>query len=93
MFDNVHSSAMRNGSRLLFAIALLLFVAGLLQGIRLLGATNMEPFGHDNEFRWGWLELVGTVLNALSYSVAPLIGALAVDRADRWLARAGHTSI
>lgn len=92
MFSSTYSKAMRNGSRLLFAIAIVLFVAGLLQGIRLLGAVNMQPLGANNEPQWGWVELIGMLLNAVSYAVTPLIGAVVVDRADRWFARLDQSS-
>jgi len=90
VFNSIYAKAMRNGSRILFLMALLLFLIGLLQASRLIGAVRLQPFGPDNELRWGWLELVGAMLMPVSYSVAPLIGALVIDRADRWFDRT-HT--
>lgn len=85
MFNKTYSRTMKNGSRLLFAIAVLLFLSGSLEGIRLLVSVSIEPFGPNNEPRWEWHQLVNAVLNALSFAVMPLIGALLIDRADRWL--------
>lgn len=85
MFSSMYSRTMKNGSRLLFAIAVLLFLSGSLEGIRLLVSVSIEPFGPSNEPRWEWLQLFNAVLNALSFAVVPLIGALLIDRADRWL--------
>jgi hypothetical protein len=87
MFNKTYSRAMKNGSRLLFAIAVLLFLSGALEGIRLLVSVSIAPFGPNNEPRWEWHQLVNAVLNALSWAVMPLFGALVVDRADRWLDR------
>ncbi|MES2291366.1 MAG: hypothetical protein V4530_16700 [Pseudomonadota bacterium] len=92
MFDSTYRSAMRNGSRILFAIAVLMFVVGLLQTVRLIGTTDIQPFGQNNALQWGWVELVGVILNAVSFGVAPLIGALVIDRADRWFARNDNIS-
>ena len=92
MFSHTYSSAMRNGSRILFWMAILMFVAGLIQGSRVLGFVNLQPLGPNNEPQWGWLELAGMVLGALTYAVAPLIGAMVIDRADHWLAQIDQNS-
>ncbi|HEX8256649.1 MAG TPA: hypothetical protein VF589_03380 [Allosphingosinicella sp.] len=78
MFDRTYRSAMRNGSRLLFAIALLLFVSELLRGLQL-----FLPLGPDNAVEPLGMTFVGHVLNALSLCAWPLLGSLLIDRLDR----------
>ena len=85
MFNKTYSRAMKNGSRLLFAIAVLLFLSGAMQGIQQLASANFEPFGPNNAPRWEWLYLIGVMLNGLWFAVVPLIGALLIERVDRWL--------
>lgn len=87
MFNKIYGAAMRNGSRVLFVIAILLFVVGARQGLRTLSAASLQPLSYNNEFQWGWLDFVAAVLAAVSYSVPAFIGALVIDRADRWLAQ------
>jgi hypothetical protein len=81
MFGSLYGWAMRNGSRLLFAIAAIMLVMGLVQSLHLIGR-----FGPENELHADWLQVVAQILAAFSYTVMPLLGSLLVNRLDRWLA-------
>jgi hypothetical protein len=81
MSGSFYGWAMRNGSRLLFAIAAIMFVAGMVQSLRLVGR-----FGPENDLHADWLAVVSQILAAFSYTVMPLLGSLLIHRLDRWLA-------
>jgi hypothetical protein len=78
MFERTYRSAMRNGSRLLFAIALLLFASELVRAFQL-----FLPLGPDNSVRPLGTNFIEHVLAALSLCTWPLLGSLVIDRLDR----------
>ena len=84
MTNDLYSKTMRNGSRLLFVMAVLLFIAGLLQGLAMI-----FPLGPENEILADWRNVVAAFSAAMSYPVWPLIGSLLIDRLDRRRDEAG----
>jgi hypothetical protein len=87
MFDTLYQWTMRNGPRLLFAIALVLLVAGLVQAVPLIGRL-----GPDHGLRADWLAVAMQVLAAFTLPVMPLLGALLINRLDRHLSLREHDS-
>lgn len=80
MFDNLYRWAMRNGSKLLFAAAVILVVLQLLEGF-----SEIGRFGPENELNANWPMVALRVLSAFSISITPLFGALVINRIDRYL--------
>jgi MFS family permease len=81
MFGGLYEGAMRNGSRLLFAIAVILFLAALLQALTF-AAGSAGPYEHSSQ---EWLPVLTTLMGACSFAVMPLFAALFIHRFDRWL--------
>lgn len=81
MFERMYRSSMKHGSRILFAITILLVVTGLVGSVLAFGTL-----GPDNQFRGDWTLIANQMFVTLSSAVMPLIGALLVNRLDRWLA-------
>ena len=81
MFSNLYRSAMRSGSRLLFGIALILLAVGILNALWSIGR-----FGPDNGLHPDWFVLATQLLAAFSLPTIPLLGALLINRIDRFLA-------
>jgi purine-cytosine permease-like protein len=82
MVDGLYRRAMRNASKILFVVALILFLFGLANALRSIGR-----FEGENTLNPQWLELITSVVIAFSYSVMPFTAAVAIERADRWFAR------
>jgi hypothetical protein len=82
MVDGLYRRAMRNASKILFFVALILFLFGLANALRSIGR-----FEGENTLNPQWLELITSVVIAFSYFVMPFTAAVAIDRADRWFAR------
>jgi hypothetical protein len=83
MFETLYGWAMRNGSKILFSLALVNCGVGMLGAVQLVGRL-----GPQNDLHPQWLEILSTLAGALSWTVLPLLGAIAVHRLDRWLASA-----
>jgi hypothetical protein len=84
MFGGLYEGAMRNGSRLLFAIAVILVLSALAQALTFASASA-GPYGHSTT---EWLPVLTTFLGACSFAVMPLFAALFIHRLDRWLDQA-----
>jgi hypothetical protein len=72
---------MRHGSRLLFAIAVLLVLAALGQALSF-AAASAGPYEHSSR---EWVPVLTTLLSAGSYAAMPLFAALLIHRLDQWL--------
>jgi hypothetical protein len=83
MFEKSYKAAMRNGSRLLFALAAILFVAVLAQS--LLAFARPNSFGQSEALSTEWLVLATQIFSACSAAALPLFGAVLIDRIDRRL--------
>jgi len=82
MMDGLYRRGMRNASKILFFLALMLLLFGMANAVRSIGRFEGENSVHPQ-----WLELLTSVAIAFSYFVMPFIAAVAIDRADRWFAR------
>jgi hypothetical protein len=71
---------MRHCSHLLFAIALALFLLGLLQAI-----SRFHGLGPDNGLRFDWLIVANSLYLALLYSTLPFVRAVTTHRFDHWM--------
>jgi hypothetical protein len=86
---NMFRWTMRHGAKLLLVVALLQLIGALLVPLALfLSETahmaadfNYAP-GNDS----AWLVQLSQLLYSLANVAIPLLGALLIDRADRWLA-------
>jgi ABC-type transport system involved in cytochrome c biogenesis permease subunit len=83
MFDRLYEGAMRRGSRLLFAIAVLLFLAGLVSTF-IFASASASPY---EQSRAEWPAVLAQLMSAGSFAVMPLFAALLIDRIDLWLGR------
>jgi hypothetical protein len=81
MFGRLYAWAMGNGSKILFSLALVNCAVGMLGAIQLVGRL-----GPQNDLHPQWLEILSTLAGALSWTVLPLLGAIAVHRLDGWRA-------
>jgi hypothetical protein len=88
MFENLYRSGMKHGSRILFAAAVLMPVVGVAAVL-----STVKGLGAIGGFQEGWLVFVSQLFMALSSGVMPLLGALLVDRLDRWLSRGRQAAI
>ena len=94
MFEHMFQWTVRHGSRLLFAVAVLIFALGVLATIvRFANTAEQVAAGHAvYELPYGnVMLLLGGVLSALKEAAVPLAAAIVLDRFDRWLERR-HTS-
>jgi hypothetical protein len=82
MFDRLYRRAMRNGSRILFAFALILPILYLLNALWMFGR-----FGPANSLQSDWSAIWTSVVGALSIAIVPLLGALLIHRIDRYIGR------
>jgi hypothetical protein len=85
MFERLFCWAMRNGSRLLFALAVIMPLLLLVETLSLIGG-----FGPQNDLHPDWSRIVTQLLSAFSVTVMPLFGALLINRFDRYLALRDH---
>ncbi|AQR72365.1 hypothetical protein [Sphingomonas sp. LM7] len=81
MFERLYRASMAHGSRILFGIAILVVLAGVLGSLLATGGL-----GPGNQFQADWSVIINQLFFAFSGAVAPLIGALLIHRFDRWLA-------
>jgi NO-binding membrane sensor protein with MHYT domain len=82
MFERLYRGAMRNGSRILFGLALVLLLFGIVSALRFVGRLTGE-----NDLHPQWIEIFASLLAGFSYFVVPFVAAVATDRFDRWLGR------
>jgi len=82
MVDGLYRRAMRNASKILFFVAIMLFLFGIANAVRSIGR-----FEGENSLHPQWLELITSVAIAFSYFVMPFTAAVAIERADQWFAR------
>ncbi|MEA3053579.1 MAG: hypothetical protein QOG72_2482 [Sphingomonadales bacterium] len=83
--DGFYRWSMRHGSRILFALAAVLLLCGLMQAVMTLLQSGSDYLvsGRDDRALMRWL-LIGTaVFGTFSSAVWPLFGALVIDRLDR----------
>jgi hypothetical protein len=73
MFERFYNWAMRNGSRLLFAIALILPIKILLESLSLIGTFTL-------------FQVASHMMSAVAVTLMPLLAALLVNRIDRFVA-------
>ena len=92
MFEQSFQRATAAGARLLFLIAVVVFLGGVLEGLlRIVGTAGARApatWLRHVEAVWsglgsGWSFFIGDVLRALANAALPLFGALLVDRLDR----------
>lgn len=80
MFGRLYRSSMDMGSRILFAIALVMIVLQVSEAL-----WSVARPGAENGFHGDWLSVATQLFAALSNAVIPLTGALLIDRLDRRL--------
>jgi hypothetical protein len=98
MFERYFYLAMKCGARLLFSVAVLLVLLGIIDGIQAVAGSAGSPGDRDRS-TWlyqlrsfwiglpiGWPYLVVEILRGLSSASFPFFGALVVHRIDRWMA-------
>jgi hypothetical protein len=96
VFDRHFQRAMRHGARLLFFIAVLLVLVGLVDGVEEVarsashGGRDRATWLYQAKLFWngladGWPYLISATLRGLSSATLPLFGAVVVHRIDRWM--------
>lgn len=78
---------MRNGSQLLFALSVVLFVIGFGQALLSLRNTVGQSLVAGEAVSEGvmeWLLFLNATLSAFGYAILPFIGAVAIHRWDEF---------
>jgi len=83
MFERAFQWTVRNGSRLLFAVAILLLLFGTL--MTAWNTLHMSYSGSDAA-----LTIIGGFISGLRTAMLPLVAAIAIEQ---FRVRVGHTSI
>lgn len=94
MFERFFQLAMKYGARLLFAVAALIVLMGIFDGVqsvmprgRAVPETRLSYVTAFLEgLSVGWPQFVFSIMQALPSATFPLFGALVIHRIDRWLA-------
>jgi len=81
---------MRYGAAILFVVALLQLVIGIIGPLYFLAQETAEMASNHSYRPGGMLEVLHlqTLLSALYGAMLPFFGAVLIDRLDRWLGRA-----
>lgn len=88
MFERVFQWTLRYGSRLLFAVALMMVLLGIaVTAIRYVDMAAQIAAGHgpSDEPYDDLLMLFAGLLSAIREAVVPLVAAIILDRFDHWI--------
>ena len=87
MFERAFQWTIQHGSRLLFAVACVIFALGVVVVIiRFVNTNPVGGAGYDLPFG-NVMMLLGGLLSALREAAIPLAAAIALGRFDQWISQ------